>query len=260
MTAHAMAGDSERSHDAGMNDHVTKPIDPKELYKALLKQIRHYEREIPDSLRDRLAEKIGASADEATLSLSGIDTEKGLARVSGNKELYQNLLVKFSRDYADVPEQVQTALSDNEKAIAQRLAHTVKGVAGNIGAEDLQAVAGELELMIKEDKFEEAQKELNAFEQALSVVLKSLESLAKPEPQDEKVTVDDPARLRGLLQDLAGHVKKRKPRPCKELLVELNKITCPRGHAQDITQVAALVEKYKFKEALSVLEPLLEKL
>ncbi len=260
MTAHAMAGDSERSHDAGMNDHVTKPIDPKELYKALLKQIRHYEREIPDSLRDRLAEKVGASADEATLSLSGIDTEKGLARVGGNKELYQNLLVKFSRDYADVPEQVQTALSDNEKTIAQRLAHTVNGVAGNIGAEDLQTVAGELELMIKEDKFEEAQKALNAFEQALSVVLKSLESLAKPEPQDEKVTVDDPARLRGLLQDLAGHVKKRKPRPCKELLVELNKITCPSGHAQDITQVAALVEKYKFKEALSVLEPLLKKL
>jgi DNA-binding response OmpR family regulator len=111
MTAHAMAGDEQKSLDAGMNDHVTKPINPDELFAALQKWIK------PIAGRDVDPKSLPASGgppaidpaldidqavvdeDELPESLPGFDLATGLKRLMGNKRLYQKLLVDFGTKY-----------------------------------------------------------------------------------------------------------------------------------------------------------------
>ena len=98
MTAHAMAGDHDKSLEAGMNDHLTKPIDPDKLFAALLKWIRPGERPPPGLEAGR--GEAGRDAEGPPLpELPGIAVETGLARVGGNRRLYRELLVKFAREY-----------------------------------------------------------------------------------------------------------------------------------------------------------------
>ena len=100
MTAHAMAGDREKSLEAGMNDHVTKPIDPDQLLSALIKWIKPGEREISEGVTDS---SIGKKELEDILpsELPGISIASGLGRVGGNKQLYAKLLCKFKDGHED---------------------------------------------------------------------------------------------------------------------------------------------------------------
>ncbi|MBW1945339.1 MAG: response regulator, partial [Deltaproteobacteria bacterium] len=149
MTAHAMAGDREKSLEAGMNDHVTKPIDPVQLFSTLARWIQsapkrpsseRLTREVPD--RDKVEEPLPV--------LPGIQFEKGLARLGGNRDLFEKLLLQFRDSHRDTVMEIKTALEADDKELAARLAHTVKGVAANLGGEDLSSSAGALEKKIKE--------------------------------------------------------------------------------------------------------------
>jgi len=109
MTAHAMAGDREKSLKGGMNDHVTKPIDPDELFGALVKYIKPGEREIPAHLAEKLKAEKKTEEEIPLPQISDIDFASGLARVGGNEKLYRSLLVKFHNEYADTTGQIKDA-------------------------------------------------------------------------------------------------------------------------------------------------------
>ena len=94
MTAHAMAGDREKSLEAGMDDHVTKPIDQDQLLAALVKWIKPGER--TDSVIYNEIKNITAINDDLPTDLPGIDVANGLKRLGGNKKLYRKLLLKFT--------------------------------------------------------------------------------------------------------------------------------------------------------------------
>ena len=132
MTAHAMAGDREKSIAAGMVDHVTKPIDPAELCRILLKWIK------PDKGRrkgrGRRKKKLKTSETPMPSSLPGMDMANGLSRVGGNENLYRGLLKDFYKDYSDAAGKIRESLVKEDKELGARLAHTVKGVAGNLGS------------------------------------------------------------------------------------------------------------------------------
>ncbi|MBP1742329.1 MAG: domain S-box, partial [Deltaproteobacteria bacterium] len=151
MTAHAMAGDREKSLEAGMNDHVTKPINPDELFSALVRWIRPGARATTE---DRCGLVIPADKGEDILpsELPGISISSGLSRVGGNKELYAKLLCKFREGHESAVPEIKTALQSGDRETAGRLAHTVKGVSGNLGAESLYRAAAELEKAIKEGR------------------------------------------------------------------------------------------------------------
>ncbi len=83
--------------------------------------------------------------------LPEIDTKTGLQRVAGNQKLYRNLLKKFAKNQANSTEEINKALEDNDIELAKRLAHTIKGVAGNIGATHLEAAAKDLESGIQQN-------------------------------------------------------------------------------------------------------------
>jgi len=154
MTANAMAGDRERCLAAGMDDHVAKPIEPEILFESLIKWIPAFEREpvifqasqrvTPEVLPDQ---KIGFPTD-----LVGIDIEAGLRRTGENREFYITLLKHFVKDHGNDDQVIIDAIEQNDIILAHRIAHTLKGVAGGIGALALYASGQHLETALKENQ------------------------------------------------------------------------------------------------------------
>ncbi|MBI5248638.1 MAG: response regulator [Desulfomonile tiedjei] len=207
MTAHAMAGDREKSLEAGMNDHVTKPIDPEQLLSALVKWIKPVKREMSESVCESL---IGKREVEDILpsELPGISIASGLGRVGGNKQLYAKLLCKFKDGQEKAVEQIRAALQSGDVETAVRLAHTVKGVSGNLGGDSLYRAAAELEKAIKEGQ-ESLDPPMREFGSQLKVVMDGIkifeDSLAAqrgPEKPAAEVPVDKEV-VKPLLQEMA---------------------------------------------------------
>jgi signal transduction histidine kinase/CheY-like chemotaxis protein/CHASE3 domain sensor protein len=156
MTAHATLEERQRCLGAGMNDHVAKPIDPAVLFDTLARYYRPAPgQETPPapSAGARRADVSPVRSSEAgdgtaLPAIDGLDTADGLLRVAGNRALYRKLLRQFVAQQADVPERIALALGEGHHTEAERLAHTVKGVAGNLGAGPVQAAAGALEQAI----------------------------------------------------------------------------------------------------------------
>jgi CheY-like chemotaxis protein/HPt (histidine-containing phosphotransfer) domain-containing protein len=167
MTAHAMAGDEDKSLQAGMNGHVTKPIDPDQLFAALQKWIRPVaERAVvpkppgPDAPPE--PDQAVPDEDELPESLPGFDLASGLSRLRGNKRLYRKLLLDFGIKYGGVAGEIREALAAQDFDQAHSLVHNIKGLAGNLAATDLQAAAVNMEKLVKGvDKQASPSKQLN---------------------------------------------------------------------------------------------------
>jgi two-component system sensor histidine kinase/response regulator len=254
-----MTQDKEDASEAGMNDHVSKPIDTNELFSTLLKWIEPGERELPEHLTAKIEKK---TEERSLTDMPGISVKEGLARVGGNTKLYMKIMTKFYNDYSDATEQIKDALDKDDQELAQRLAHTVKGVAGNIGAKDISGPAGELEAAIKHKKTDEFEGLLVGFADALNVVLNSLKHVVEVDDKIEKEKVEsesgDPKKLLELLLKLEPHLKKRKPKQCKEVMGEISGYSWPDEYAQDIAELDRLISKYKFKDAQPAFDSLIK--
>lgn len=147
MTAHAMAGDREKSIGAGMNAHINKPIDPDEMVSVLRQWIPAGTS--AGTTPDAPFSTQGGEAPILPDRLSGFDIEEGLKRLQGNRDLYRKLLIRFANGYAHAPDQLRSAIDEARIDDAQRQAHTLKGVAGNLSAPDLHKTAADLEGVLK---------------------------------------------------------------------------------------------------------------
>ena len=184
MTAHAMAGDDKKSIEAGMNGHITKPIDPDQLFAALQKWIKPAaERTAVQKtpVNNALSEPDRAGTNEGELpeSLPGFDLAAGLERLMGNKRLYRKLLVDFGKQYTEAASDIRAALDAKDFNRTHSLIHNLKGLSGNLEATDLQAATVAMEMLVKGKTAKTASdKELNrnfaelenALEQALTAV------------------------------------------------------------------------------------------
>ena len=159
MTAHAMAQERQRCLDAGMNDHISKPIEVDKFFGTLLRWIPAERME--DPLLHGSPNETGSSAPtpqdsplvpgaklsvaEGALYLPGLETEKALSRLGNNERLYVKLLKQFLQYYSNTESQFYTAFDSGDLATAQRIAHTLKGLAGSIGAPELAGESAFLE-------------------------------------------------------------------------------------------------------------------
>ncbi len=174
MTANAMQGDREKCIKAGMNDHVSKPISTKELFSALTKWIPHLDK----GAQEKIVSTTKIQKEEVSIpELEGIDTQAGLSVVGGNTVLYHKLLIRFYNDFVDISQEIKEALESGDKETAERLVHTVRGVAANIGAKDLATISETLETKIAKGKKGVKEKLFNEFSDALNKVLNSLKVL-----------------------------------------------------------------------------------
>src|SRR5262249_29166149 len=139
MTAHATIEERNRCLAAGMNNHVAKPIDPAVLFDTLALYYKPSSAPPPAPVTAPAAPAAGDVA--AVPSVEGLDTADGLLRVAGNRKLYMKLLRQFVEQQARTPAEISTALAAGDRTLATRLAHTAKGVAGNLGARAVQTAA-----------------------------------------------------------------------------------------------------------------------
>ncbi len=146
MTAHALVEEQQRCLDAGMNDHVSKPIDPDALFATLARWAKPRA-----SAAEQPAKKVEEVNGFVIPDIVGINSADGLKRVAGNKRLYQDLLAQFAEKQRNASIQLRDALQNGDRELAERIAHTVKGVAGNLGITGIQTAAARLEKAIRED-------------------------------------------------------------------------------------------------------------
>jgi len=178
MTANAMTGDREKALAAGMNDHITKPIDVKELLIALRTWVKPAKENAGRKKETVPNKEIDTGALSENLGpLPGINIQTGLARLSGNTRLYRNLLKRFAGNQADTADKIQQALGTKDMKTAQRLTHTIKGVSGNISATLVFESATHLDDALKNKDVQTAMTLLPDFSARLSEVIQGINRL-----------------------------------------------------------------------------------
>jgi len=209
MTAHALAGDAKKCLDAGMNDHVPKPVDADQMYRVLAKWLQ------VDAPRfDAPAVPARAADGQAALAaaLPGLDVADALARLRGNQALYQRLLRDFIRDFTGAPERFRLLADQGKIPEATALAHTLAGLAGTLGARALALAAAVLESAARQNQPDRFPEPLGEIERGLTALAAALKALPGPErkrgkrPHDLGEAARRAARLEALLvaHDLAA--------------------------------------------------------
>ena len=267
MTAQAMTGDREKCIEAGMDDYITKPIDINELYSALVKWIKPNDRKFTDTDTPQKSFQIEEELAEGDQlpPLPGFDVESSLIRVGGNIKLYKKLLIKFRDDYSNSFHEIQRAVKDNNLKDAERYAHTVKGVAGNIGVNKLQKIAGELEAWIRKRETERYDGILKKYSKELRKVLTTLKALEPEEDRYKKEDVSDtrvtsPDELVELLEELVPLIKTRKPKRCAPAIEQILRFSWPDHLDKKVKELTKLIGRYKFKEAEKIAESIISRL
>jgi PAS domain S-box-containing protein len=211
MTANAMASDRELCLEAGMNDHIAKPIDPEQLFGVLLRWIRRTDGDGKIAHVRTQAQGTNNQAGDTDLLIPGIDVRSGLKRTGGHRQRYETLLRKFAEQQLGVAEAMQAALANGDAATAERAAHSLKGAAGTLGAAALSEAAASAETAIKTGRgVDAALKSLSvALDPLLAAIRKALpeESAGNGAgaPAADPDTVKEPLiRLKRLLESDDG--------------------------------------------------------
>jgi two-component system sensor histidine kinase/response regulator len=235
MTAHATMEERQRCLDAGMNDHVAKPIDPDNLFETVK---RFYK-----------------SGDDGRPAL---DMKDGLSRVAGNQKLYLKILGQFKEQQGPAVQQIRQALADNDPGLAERIAHSLKGVAGNIGARPVHTAAGDLEKRIRDranpKDLESATQQVESKLEALMNELRAVVTSAAPQPpmQSPSTPPANPVQSRAAAGELTTLLSDLDPGAADFL--EANQAALRPLFGSEWTEFERLVQGYAFADAQTQLE------
>ena len=236
LTANAMREDVQKTQEAGMNEHLNKPIDVEDFFKKLIKYISK-KRNIIDICPN-------ASMQEKEIAIPqfiNIDTQVGLSHLAENKTLYIKLLHQFYNKTKDLK------LEDLNDEDLKREAHTIKGLSANLGALELSSVAKELELTLDKELF-------NIFYIQLDKVLDELKDIKYTE-DDENISSDveisDDEKNR-LFLELKEAVLTKQAKKCKPVITKLEKYNLKGNDKALFENIKIFVKKFKFKDAIEL--------
>ncbi len=265
MTANAMVGDKEKVIEAGMVDHISKPLNVSAMFNTIAQWITPANPVDPELL-DKSGK--GNSTEEVIPDLPGIDTRSGLAITMHNLKLYRKLLIKFHDAEIDFVQNFQEARNSDDPTAATRCAHTLKGVAGNIGATAVQQAADALESACKQNAspIDEIDPLLEQVINELAPVLNGLSKLEEAErllvqqnmrSADNQNTMSDMdtektrelmIKLRNLLEDSDAEAT--------DLIEELENLPGLSAHAKLLQRLSNTIGEYDFEAALEELTAL----
>ena len=196
MTAAAMTQDRQATEKAGMNAHVAKPIDPRILLTALLKWVPPQTQKKPSGTVLQHAAMTSCDAFE----IPGLDVASAVFNLDNDWELLRHIMQSFYNDFATAPQRLEASLAAEEWQDAERLVHTIKGLAQSVGAAELATLGRQFE-----NELHDGQHSMHAeFQQALRSTLDALATLQALSPTTAENAT--PEHLRDLLQRLAANL------------------------------------------------------
>jgi two-component system sensor histidine kinase/response regulator len=265
MTAHATIEERQRCLAAGMNDHISKPIDPAMLFETLS---RFYK--VPSDAQGVPQPKMGVGNEvhppatpDMLPPIAGLDARDGLSRVAGNQRLYVKLLRQFVEQQGPAVDQISAALAEGDVSLAERVAHTLKGVAGNIGAKPVQDAAGRLEKLIREHagtvEVESAKSRIASVLEPLRVQLQIALSREKPGPAAATPAAppSNPTQVREAAQQLTKLLAEFDP-GATDFIEENQGVLGPLFSTDALREFEKRVQDYAFSDAQAQLEKALK--
>jgi PAS domain S-box-containing protein len=261
MTAHALTGDREKSLNAGMNDHLIKPVDPDALVAALRQWLPPGKYTAVAGAEPEVVIELNLTPNMSTQRL---DVEEGLNRLGGNVELYMKLLRNFIAGYEETPEQLLQELRTDRWEEAVHRVHAIRGVAGNLGGKEMEAASKELEKALQAAKkagngipFAMGEP-LRVFISSHEDLITAIGALLVRQPIVSTVKREGPpgdvAELSTLLVRLRKAIESKEPRPCKEILGILLQKKWSEDQETVLAALNRLVQRYRLVEALALLD------
>ena len=252
MTANVMSGDREKTLECGMDDYIAKPIDPENMFAVIAKWIT------PDKQYNAKKSPLTKSEPDGNYMLSdlpGIDVPIRMVGSHKKIQFYQRILKKFHNHYNEFEIMFRNSLSDNDMEKAERDAHTLKGLAGTIGALKLQNAAKALEISCK--KNDDIEKRLKVLIEELEPVLRGIEKFDNNFPCDkEKTTTDtDKKRIKELMNELILYISDYDTRASK-VMRSLLPLIQHTEHAESFYEIANAIEGFDFDLAKELMERL----
>ena len=245
MTAHAMTGDRQNSLDAGMDDHVPKPIDADQLYATLVKWMKLKNKQLTKTELSKTSQPVKQAASDDLI----LDVASALRRLGGKKEVYQKVLGTFMKEYQDATIGIQDALNKKDSTAAFQKIHSVKGVAGNIGAVKLQNISEKIENGLRNDNISKSLEYIPAFERILGQTIVKINEYQEKSSKvsvSQKNNVDD---IVNYIAELSKYLHKRRPKQCKMIMYTLLSYQWTEDTRKQWLEISKLINMYKFDEA-----------
>jgi two-component system sensor histidine kinase/response regulator len=249
MTANAMVGDAEKSIASGMNGHISKPVNPDELYNILSEQLPKHLYTTPYK-----KSKTNDSWELPVESPACIDIQRGVSQVGGNPDFYQKLLRNFLTGHSNCAAHLKEMIENSRLEEARIAVHTLKGVGGNIAAIELQQAACELEAILELGKLP-TEDEFNRFNHACESLLSYLNQIVPSsvnlEPDTQSLTEAlpvDKIKLNHLIEMLSSGAA-----TSIGLFNELKPALTQKMDSQQIALLDELIESYEFEQAEEIL-------
>jgi PAS domain S-box-containing protein len=249
MTAHAMMEERQRCIDAGMVDHVGKPIDPPSFLRTIARWARYA------GTQPGAGAPLPAAGQPAPApvfpAIAGLDVVVGLRRVNGKTALYREMLLQFVQHQAEHDGQLRGALAAADKTQLSRQLHTLKGVLGNLGADALHQQAAELESALLKDEL--ATAALAGFLDALAALAEAIrQGVPVPAGEAPAASPSTSGETAAILARLAGYLADQDGAAIDYLVDHLAAIRAALpGAAGEAFEKA--VRDYEFRSALDIL-------